>query len=164
VADRNGDQRNDHESPEQGRQRRRLTELNDDLRVALPGVQVLFGFLLTLPFSARFGVLTAGAERVSYMVAFIAAATSSIFLIAPSVLHRAYHELRDPGGLHSLVRISARLALIGMLFLAVSMAAVVFMVMDVFYHRIVASIMTALIAGLIACFWFAYPLVRRVDE
>jgi VIT1/CCC1 family predicted Fe2+/Mn2+ transporter len=144
--------------------RRRLEELNNDLRVALPGVQVLFGFLLTLPFSSRFSVLNAGAERVSYLVAFIAAAISSVFLIAPSALHRFYHELDDPGGLVPLFRVSAQLAVAGMLCLAISMGAVVFLVIDVFYRRSAAALVTALIAALIAWFWFGYPVSRRFSD
>jgi hypothetical protein len=149
---------------ENERFRQRLEELNNDLRVALPGVQVLFGFLLTLPFSARFAVLQVGGERIAYLAAFMTAATSSIFLIAPSALHRLYHELRDPGGLQMLFRISARLAVIGMLLLAASMAAVVFLVIDVFYHRLAASITTAVIIGLMGWFWFGYPFVRRLSD
>jgi VIT1/CCC1 family predicted Fe2+/Mn2+ transporter len=144
--------------------RRRLEELNNDLRVALPGVQVLFGFLLTLPFSARFTELNAGAERVAYLVAFISAAISSVFLIAPSALHRFYHELDDPGGLVSLFRISAQLAVAGTLCLAISMGAVVFLVVDVFYHRAAAALVTSLIAVLIAWFWFGYPISRRFND
>jgi hypothetical protein len=149
---------------EQEKARQRLGELNSDLRVALPGVQVLFGFLLTLPFSARFAVLNAGAERVSYLVAFIAAAISSVLLIAPSALHRFYHELDDPGGLQPLFLISAQLALAGMIFLAISMGAVVFLVIDVFYHRQAAAGVTAFIAALIVWFWFGFPLLRRAER
>ncbi|HTE83562.1 MAG TPA: DUF6328 family protein, partial [Dehalococcoidia bacterium] len=121
-----------------------------------------FGFLLTLPFSARFAVLNDGFERGAYLSAFISAAASSIFLIAPSVLHRLYHELHDPGGLQSLFRVSARLAVTGTILLAVSMAAVVFMVMDVFYRRSTAAITAAAIAALIIWVWFSYPIVRRM--
>jgi hypothetical protein len=148
----------------QERARQRLEELNSDLRVALPGVQVLFGFLLTLPFSARAAALNAGAEQIAYLVAFIAAGISSVLLIAPSALHRLYHELDDPGGLGALFVVSSQLALAGVICLAVSMAASVFLVIDVFYHRIAASLVTAIIAALIVLFWFGFPLSRRLGK
>jgi Family of unknown function (DUF6328) len=141
--------------------RERLKELREDLRVALPGVQVLFAFLLTLPFSARFAVLNAGAERVSYLVAFLASMLSAIFLVTPSALHRVFHELDDPGGLRRLARVSAQTSVIGTVMLAVSMAAVAFMVMDVFYGRPAASVTAAIAVGLTAWFWFGLPLVWR---
>jgi Family of unknown function (DUF6328) len=145
----------------EGELRERLTELVEDLRVVIPGVQVLFGFLLTLPFSARFAVLNAGAERLSYLIAFLASALATIFLVAPSALHRIFHELDDPGGLRRLARVSARLAVVGTVLLALSMAAVVFMVMDVFYRRTFASIATAISVALMAWFWFGMPLLWR---
>jgi Family of unknown function (DUF6328) len=144
--------------------RRRLEEVTEDLRVALPGVQVLLGFLLTLPFSARFAVLTNGAERVAYFVAFIAAAVSSILMIAPSALHRLYHELHDPGGLRTLMSISAQLAVSGMVFLAITMGAVVFLVTDVFYHRPAAAVATAIVVGLMSWLWFGLPILRRLTH
>ena len=141
--------------------RERLKELREDLRVALPGVQVLFAFLLTLPFSARFGVLNAPAERFSYLLAFLASLLSTIFLVTPSALHRVFHELDDPGGLHRLARVSAQVSVVGAILLSVSMAAVGFMVMDVFYGRPLASVTAAIAIGLTAWFWFGLPLAWR---
>jgi uncharacterized protein DUF6328 len=139
--------------------RDRLEELRSDLRVALPGVQVLFGFLLTLPFSSRFAALNGGVQRSAYLIAFLASMASTIFYVGPSALHRVFHELDDPGGLRRLARVSAQLAVIGTVFLAISMAAVVFLVIDVFYHRGLASLVAAVSVALIIWFWFGLPLI-----
>ncbi len=79
-----------------------------ELRVALPGAEVLFAFLLTFPFTARFGSLTA-AERSAYFVAFIAAAAACSLLIAPSSLR----VFPDADG-RPLLRRCARLAIAGL--------------------------------------------------
>lgn len=145
--------------------RQHLRELNDDLRLALPGVQVLFAFLLTLPFTSRATLLENDiVERLAYLIAFLLAAASSIFMIAPSALHRVYHELSNPGGLETLFRVSARLAVVGTILLALSMSAAVFMVLDVFFSRSTAAVTAAPIVALVSWFWFGYPLLRRLDE
>ena len=141
--------------------RRRLGELVDDLRVVLPGAQVLFAFLLTLPFTSRFNFITAGAEQGVFFLAFISSVLAAVFLIAPSALHRVYHELRDPGGLHSLLEIAGYLAVAGSFFLALSMAASVFLVTDALYHRLAASLAAGGLLGLVAWLWFVLPLLQR---
>src|SRR6059058_4200036 len=73
---------------------RELIELLNELRVALPGVQVLFAFLLTVPFTQRFGKTTE-IERDIYFVTLILAALSSVLLIAPSSQHRLLFRKRD---------------------------------------------------------------------
>lgn len=140
--------------------RRRLQELVEDLRVALPGVQVLFGFLLTLPFTSRFTFIAAGTEKGVYFLAFITAALASVCLIGPSALHRVYHELGDPGGLQSLLWVAGILAVAGALLVAVSMAAVVFLITDALYQRAAASAVAAALLALTIGLWFALPLVH----
>jgi hypothetical protein len=140
--------------------RTELPELMQELRIAIPGVQVLFAFLLTLPFTGRFSTGLTTAQKTTYFVAFAAAAVASILLIAPSALHRLYHELNDPGGLASLLNLSNRLAVAGTAFLAVAMAAVVFLVTDIVYQQAVAAA-TAALVGLVGWFWFALPFTRR---
>jgi hypothetical protein len=141
--------------------RSELTELMQELRIAIPGVQVLFAFLLTLPFTGRFSSGLTTAQKSTYFVAFAAAAIASILLIAPSALHRLYHELNDPGGLASLLELSNRLAIAGTVFLAIAMAAVVFLVTDIVYQQAIAAAATAVLVGLVGWFWFALPFVRR---
>lgn len=142
--------------------RRRLQELMEDLRVAMPGVQVLFGFLLTLPFSSRFSVLLDHTEKTVYFVAFLSAALASVLLTAPSALHRLYHELHDPGGLALLLAISGYLAVLGVAFLALAMTAVVFFITKLLYTNLVAALATAGLATLTVLTWFALPLIRRL--
>ena len=78
---------------EKGRRDRELIELLNELRVAMPGVQVLFAFLLIVPFSSGYPKMT-GLQRDVYFVAFLCAAVATILLIAPS----AHHRLRFRGG------------------------------------------------------------------
>lgn len=141
--------------------RSELSELTQDLRLAIPGVQVLFAFLLTLPFTGRFSSGLTREQKAVYFVAFASATVASILLIAPGALHRLYHELDDPGGLASLVSVSNRLAITGTIFLAISMAAVVFLVTDILYEAVTASVITAALSALVAWFWFALPFARR---
>lgn len=131
-----------------------------ELRIVLPGVQVLFAFLLTLPFMDRFSAVISNTDKTTYFIAFLAAAVASIFLTAPSVLHRLYHRLDDPGGLDALLRVSNQLAIVGTVFLALSTAAVVFLITDVLYKDIAGSVVTAGTVALIVWLWFGLPLVR----
>jgi len=142
--------------------RERLGELGDDLRIALPGATVLFAFLLTLPFSSRFAVITAGLEKEVYFVAFMASVLASVLLIAPSALHRVYHQLRDPGGLASLLRIAGYLAVAGSFSLAVSMGAVVFLVTDALYAQNAAALAAGGVLALTAFLWFALPVLHHL--
>jgi hypothetical protein len=144
--------------------RERLGELANDLRVALPGAQVLFAFLLTLPFTTRFDVVAAGLEKGVYFVAFISSVLASVFLIAPSALHRVFHELRDPGGLALLLRTAGYLAVAGSFFLAISMGAVVFLITDALYTRTAASLVAAAVLALVAFLWFALPLLHKMAK
>jgi hypothetical protein len=108
---------------------RELIELLNELRVALPGVQVLFAFLLIVPFSNGWDRVTEP-QRYAYFVAFLCAAVASAFLIAPS----AYHRLRwREGDKEHLLVTANRLAIIGAVFLAAGMAATVFLITDLLF-------------------------------
>ncbi len=141
---------------------REWPEFLDELRVALPGVQLLFGFLLAAPFSTHFDAVTGNIQNV-FLLCFLATAASCIFLIAPSVYHRL-HWRRDVIDKEQMLRTCNRLAIIGVVLLAIAMAAAVYVV-----TAIVATPMRALfVAGgstvLIALLWFALPLSRRRVE
>jgi hypothetical protein len=139
---------------------RELIELLNGLRVILPGVQVQFAFLLTVPFAARFGELTALQEDV-YFAAFVSAAASSILLIAPSSYHRIRWRQRDK---ERLLRTSNRLAIGGTALLALSMSCAVFVVTDLAFAGGTAAAVTAILAGGFAWFWFGLPLARRARD
>jgi hypothetical protein len=136
---------------------RELIELLNELRVALPGVQVLFAFLLAVPFSQRFAETT-DLQRDTYMVALLSTLAGSVFLIAPSAYHRIRFRDRDK---EALLQISNSFAIVGMVFLAIGMTAVVFLVTDLIFKAAVTALVTSLAAGLFALVWFALPLLRK---
>ena len=135
---------------------RELIELLNELRVALPGVQVLFAFLLIVPFSNGWQRVTE-VQRWVYFVSFLCAAVSSALLIAPS----AYHRIRwREGDKEHLLVTSNRLAIGGTIFLAAGMAATVFLITDVLFGNEWAALVAALTGALFACLWFVFPLLR----
>jgi len=136
---------------------RELIELLNELRVVLPGVQVLFAFLLAVPFANGWTRVT-DLQRDVFFVAFLAAAISSILLIAPS----SYHRLRwRAGDKEQMLRTSNVLAIAGTVFLAIGMSAVVFLTSDILFRAWWAALTTAVIAGGFAWFWYGLPLLRR---
>jgi hypothetical protein len=137
---------------------RELIELLNELRVALPGIQVLFAFLLILPFSQGFTRIT-GVERGAYFVAFICASSACALLIAPSAYHRIQFRAHDK---KHLLKLSNRLAIGGIAFLAVAMSSVVFLITDVLFGSPWASIATGIAAAVYAGLWFGLPLTRRL--
>lgn len=147
-----------HEEDSKQAAHRRIAELSDEVRIALPGVQVLFAFLLTLPFSNGFSEVSSRNET-TYFAAFMSAAVASILLITPSAMHRIQHG--DGGDRHVFVAIATVLAIVGTIFLAFSMAAVVFLVSDVLYDATAASLAAGVVALLAVLLWFVTPLVMR---
>ena len=139
------------------RANRELIELLNELRVALPGVQVLFAFLLIVPFSQRYDVLDAGDRRV-YFTAVLATLATTICLIAPT----AHHRLRFRSGVkEELLRVANVFAIIGLVLLAFAMAAVTYLITDVVYPGTMPRIVTAVLAGTFAIVWFVLPVFYR---
>jgi amino acid transporter len=150
LADRSST-RNEHDLD------RELIELLNELRVALPGVQVLFAFLLAVPFANGWNRVTE-LQRDVFFVAFLATAAASILLIAPS----AHHRLRwREGDKERMLRTANVLAIAGTVFLAIGMTAVVFLIGDILFTGWWAALTAALIAGGFAWFWYGLPLLRR---
>ena len=139
---------------------RELIELLNELRVALPGVQVLFAFLLIVPFSNGWSDVTE-VQRYVYFVAFLCAAVSSAFLIAPSTYHRL--RWREGDKEHMLVTAN-RLAIAGAVFLAAGMTATVFLITDVLFDNEWAALVAAVIGGTFAWLWFGLALLREARE
>jgi predicted membrane channel-forming protein YqfA (hemolysin III family) len=137
---------------------RELIELLNELRVALPGVQVLFAFLLAVPFTQRFERLTAVQQDV-FFAAFLCTAVSTALLIAPSSYHRLRWRERDK---EHLLRTSNRLAIAGTVFLAAAIIGVVYLVTDLIFGLVPTLVATLLAAVLFAWLWYALPLVRRL--
>jgi Family of unknown function (DUF6328) len=139
---------------------RELIELLNELRVALPGVQVLFAFLLIVPFSNGWDNVT-DLQRDIFFVAFIATCVSSVLLIAPSAHHRL---LWREGDKEHMLTTANRLAIGGTVFLALGMGAVVFLIADVLFSAWWAALTTALIASTFVWFWYGLPLLRRAQR
>jgi hypothetical protein len=131
--------------------------LLEELRVLLPGVEVLFAFLLTVPFTERFSSMTA-VQRHVYFAAFIASASASVALIAPGVYHRIRWREVDK---EQVLRMGNRMAITGTSLLALAISAAVFVVTDMLFARWLASLVTAIIAGSILGVWYVLPLWAR---
>lgn len=131
-------------------------ELLQELRVTIPGVEVLFAFLLILPFSNSFSQVS-GVERGVYLSCFIFAAVSSILLIAPSAFHRLRWRQHDK---EAVLRISNRLAVAGTVSLALAISAAVYLVTSFVYQTTLAALTTGFVAALICIIWYAMPLRR----
>jgi Family of unknown function (DUF6328) len=136
---------------------RNFTELLQELRVAQTGVQILFAFLLTLPFSARFHAV-GGLAKTVYVITLFAAATASALLIAPVSYHRRVFR---KGRKAQLVRIASSLAQAGLLALLVAIVGAVFLVLDVVAGLGWAAGLTAGIAVLYVGLWYLLPLLTR---
>jgi hypothetical protein len=137
--------------------------LMEGLRTTIPGVMVLFSFLLILPFQPAFGDLTTANNLVFY-VAFLSAALSSILLIAPSVHQRVRAPIsgikrRTP----SHVMTATRLAIAGTVLFLLTITAVVFLISSLVIDDLWASIATAAAAGVAGWAWFYLPLVSFRD-
>jgi uncharacterized protein DUF6328 len=145
------------EETEEQRLDRNLTELLNELRVALPGVQVLFAFLLGVPFTQRFSLLVAY-QKYIYFGTLICAAAASAFLIAPSAQHRMEFRLQDKK--HIVMRANSY-AIIGLGFLALAMTGVVMLVTDFIFSPTASAIATTLTALLFALLWYLIPYRRR---
>src|SRR5215471_9948851 len=139
----------DEETPKE-RADRELIELLNELRVVLPGVTVLFAFLLAVPFAKGWTRVTAF-QRDVFVVAFLAAAVSVALLTAPS----SYHRLRfRHGNKERIVRIGSRLAIAGIASFAVSLEAVVLLVMDFVLSRGAAIAAAAALLAIVAVLWY----------
>jgi hypothetical protein len=144
---------------EEERLDRNLNELLNELRVALPGVQVLFAFLLGVPFAQRFSEL-ASYQKDVYFGTLVCAAAATAFLIAPSAQHRIEFRLQDK---RHIVFLANWFAIVGLGFLALAMSGVVLLVTDFIFSPIASAIATGLTALLFLVLWYALPLRRRLQ-
>jgi hypothetical protein len=144
---------------EQERLNRQLDQLLNELRVAMPGVQVLFAFLLTVPFQQRFATVTEF-QRTVYFVTLLASAAASALFIAPTAYHRLMFRERDKP---RLIRVSSRLTLGGLACLAVAMSGAVLLVTDVLFEGTTVVVTITLTATLYVGLWFGLGLLRRLS-
>jgi predicted membrane channel-forming protein YqfA (hemolysin III family) len=145
---------------EKERRDRELIELLNELRVALPGVQVLFAFLLAVPFTQRFGEVTQLQKSV-YFASVVLTAVATALLIAPTAYHRIQWRQRDK---ERMLVTANRQSIAGTVFLALAMTAVVFLITDVLYGGWIVVVVTAIVAAVFAWLWYGLPLRRRADD
>jgi Family of unknown function (DUF6328) len=136
---------------------RNLGELLQELRVALPGVQVLFAFLLAVPFQSNFTDITPFDEKV-YFATLLCTAVSAALLISPTAYHRmTFHYQRK----RRLVFIANRMAIVGLGFLALAMTGAIMLITDVLFGAVATAVATAAAAVMFALLWYVLPLRQR---
>ena len=138
---------------------RELIELLNELRVALPGVQVLFAFLLILPFQQGFSKVGVLAQDV-YFAALAASAIAIAFLIAPATYHRL-NLRRGTAEKEEMLFTSSKFALVGTAFLAIGIGCAMFVIADTLFGSTVATAIALGLGALIVTLWYALPIWRR---
>jgi hypothetical protein len=161
-VDRVGDRRSDGSDEETRKERvdRELIELLNELRVALPGVQFLFAFLLIVPFQQKVDQVT-DFQRGVYFVALAAAALATALLIAPAAQHRILFRQQHK---ENLLRRSNRSAIAGLLALGVAICSALLLVVDVLFSATLAWVTAGALAVLLAWWWLAVPLWQRAHH
>ena len=144
---------------DQERRARELAELLQELRIVLPGVQVLFAFLLTVPFSARFDSVSSLQQSV-FFATLVCTALSAGLLIAPSAHHRLLW--RQQAREHRL-RVANRLAIAGMLLLVPAMVGVIFVITDILFSPTFAAVLAFTITAFFGYVWFMIPIWYRLN-
>jgi SNF family Na+-dependent transporter len=145
---------------QQERYNRQMLELLNELRVALPGVQILFAFLLTVPFNARFAGVS-DFQRDVYFATLLFATVASAFLIAPAIYHRLLfrrHHKRD------VIMTGHRCLIFGTAALALAMTGAILLISDFLFSRTTAIVFAGICALMFAYLWFAMGLIKRAGE
>lgn len=136
---------------------RQLGELTSELRMIIPGVTVIWAFLLTVPVASGFPSLS-GVQRGAYFVAFISATVALISLLGESAYHQLCGKPYDKG---RMLDTATRQVVTGLVLLAVSLASVVLLVSDIIYGSTTSVPLTIGILALAVATWFILPLSRR---
>ncbi len=137
---------------------RNLGELLQELRVALPGVQVLFAFLLAVPFQQNFTKIN-GFQRDVYFAILLFTAMSAILLIAPSSYHRMTFRMRQK---KELIFLANRFSIAGLACLALAMTGAIVLITDVLFGPATTIVTGVIAAAAFVVVWFAMPLRRRL--
>jgi hypothetical protein len=145
---------------EKERYERNFADLLQELRVAQTGVQILFAFLLTLPFSAGFDKVNEF-QRDVYVVSLLASAGAAAMIIAPVAYHRV---LFQRGRKAELVRSAHRMASGGLAFMLVAMVSAVLLITDFILDRWIAWLLSGLTAVWFVLLWLVLPVLRRDDR
>lgn len=136
------------------------SELVEEHRLAMPGTQVLFAFLLILPFQQRFQELTDHQVYV-YFSALLCAAVAIVLLITPTATHRLRWRQGDK---EALLVLANRTGLTATIFLGAGMAASVYLITDFLFGEPATAAVTAPLGALFIWFWYGLPLLRRARD
>jgi hypothetical protein len=136
---------------------RNLAELLQELRISGLGVQVLFGFLLSLPFTARFARLSP-AQQDLYLASLVLCAVATALLLGPVAYHRLVFRR---GQKEPLVRVGSVLATLGLAAVGLAISGAVLLASSMVATGVPAWLITVFIALLFGGLWFAFPLARR---
>jgi hypothetical protein len=135
---------------------RELIELLNELRVVMPGVQVLFGFLLTVPFQQRFQTID-DFQRIVYVATLLLTAAAAAVLMAPSAFHRlTFRRGQKP----YLIKLGTRQTIAGMALLALAMNGVILLLTDLMFHTTTVVVIVAATSALFAWLWFGLAWTR----
>jgi Family of unknown function (DUF6328) len=145
---------------EQERLDRNLQEFLGELRVALPGVQVLFAFLLVVPFNQRFPDITDFQKSV-YFVTLLLTAAAAVCLIAPTAQHRVEFRRQHK---EQILMMANRLAIVGLGFLAVAMTGAIMLITDLLYGAATTVVVTIVVGLAFALLWYLVPVRRLAAE
>ena len=138
---------------------RNLSEFLQELRIALPGVQVLFAFLLAVPFQQNFIKVTEF-QKTAYFATLLLTALSTALFIAPTAFHRVTFRLHQK---EHLVRLGNRLAILGLSSLGLAMTGAVMLITDVLYNTAATVITSVLVLLMYVSFWILLPLQGRQE-
>jgi hypothetical protein len=139
---------------------RQFDDLLQELRVMQTGIQVLFAFLLSLPFTQRFIHLDDD-QRLLYFVTLLTSGAAVLTLLAPGAWHRALFAQRDKA---HLVRVSHRFAIAGLAFVAVSICGVVSLIATFIYPGTTAAVVAGACLLAFLVLWLVLPVWRRVTH
>jgi Family of unknown function (DUF6328) len=145
---------------EEERVDRNLQEFLGELRVALPGVQVLFAFLLVVPFNQRFGDIT-DFQKTVYFVTLLFTAAASVCLIAPTAQHRVEFRAQHK---EQILLMANRLAIVGLGCLAVAMTGAILLITDLLYGSTTTVIVTIAVGLTFALLWYLIPAQRLIAD
>ncbi|HEY2601414.1 MAG TPA: DUF6328 family protein [Thermoleophilaceae bacterium] len=137
-----------------------MNELLQELRVSQTGVQILFAFLLALPFAQRFTEVTTF-QRDVYFASLLLAGAASVFFIAPVSAHRLVFRRREKA---TLVASANWMAIAGLACLAVAIVCVILLIADFLFSAAVAAVSAGGIALMFAVLWYAVPLSWLLRE
>ena len=158
MVSRMADRPSGRDESEDARLDRNLGELLQELRVALPGVQILFAFLLAAPFQRNFTKISPFEEKV-YFATLLCTAISAALLISPTAYHRLTFHLQQK---RHLIFLANRFAIAGLSFLALAMTGAIMLITDVLFGTVATVITSTAAMTMFVSLWYLLPLRRRI--